>query len=146
MKNSNSDWTGDASKEGEAKINVSLKFQLDLLTILENYHNFYRASNGTGMCREMEMIYECIIDKIKDIKKHEDIQNKINNKRTELVMFYRNHNERTVDSPMGQQTTSGLNSELIMLSRQWKKELIKVMSKNGMLVTHQAGEGGAITS
>ena len=129
-------------KEGtEAKINISLAYQLHLLEIIERANNFLRENNIIGMSREIEMLYEGLVDKIPEKErkdKHEVAQKNANECRNsimllDLKMRASDAHNRGLFRRLGQEKAHKLFQLNEMIS-DWKKELILVMSKNKMLV------------
>ena len=125
----------------ESKINISLAYQLHLLQIIERANNFQRVHDIVGVSREIEMLYEGLVDKIPEkerTEKHEVAQRNSNIQRNAItfldirVSACDQYNKELIRKLFNESAKK--IGELNELCSDWKKELILIMSKNKMLV------------
>ncbi len=125
----------------EAKINISLAYQLHLLEIMNRANDFHRNNNVSGESREIEMLYEGLVDKIPEKErkdKHEVAQRNANECRNGIMLLnIRGNACNKTNSGLFRKLALEKAKKLVELSElvsDWKKELILVMSRNKMLV------------
>ena len=137
--------------DGDAKINVAYLYEMKLVEMIDKADEAYKMGEFCLMNVEIEALYDRIIDKIPidDAKKHEDAQKNSSMLRNRIMLLKSQEGkvkDRYSDTDVKniQQEIQELNTELVELTKDWKRELIKIMSKSNMLVAEHKGIGSAI--
>lgn len=139
----------DVGTTKDAVMNIAIQYELHLLGIIDTYNRAYTVEDFITMSKQVELLYQGVYDKACDFKPRGKAWHE--NKKKEVAKLRRNYafwNDKTSGHvhihPAEYALLVDAASRLADACHEWKQELIVVMSKNNMLVTHHKGIAGAI--